>query len=221
MGTTLTATLWSGRSSALAHIGDSRAYLLRGGRLRQLTEDHVLHNLVAAAGTSPVLAPMMSRYLDGRPDRSPDLGLREGMPGDRYLLCSDRLSVVVPNTAVLRALESGDEPAQIIELLMGLANGLGGPDNITSCCRGGTTPPFGLMLSISRTEAADCRSAAAAIAAAGTRPQPAVSPALSPFRDPRLAGLSPCRRIVCRRIQRRRPWVNGGRKRWCRRRSRS
>src|SRR5215831_16785230 len=81
MGTTLTATLWSGHTFALAHIGDSRAYRLRSGQLRPLTEDHVLQNLVGSAGTSPILAPIMSRYLDGRPDRSPDLGLREALPG--------------------------------------------------------------------------------------------------------------------------------------------
>jgi serine/threonine protein phosphatase PrpC len=131
MGTTLTATLWSGHTFALAHIGDSRAYRLRSGQLRLLTEDHVLHNLVGGAGASPILAPIMSRYLDGRPDRSPDLGLREALPGDRYLLCSDGLSAVVPTVAVLGALESGDEAAEVIERLMELANGLGSPDNIT------------------------------------------------------------------------------------------
>ena len=48
--------------------------------------------LVSNAGG---LAPVLSRYLDGRPDRSPDLGVRELRPGDRYLLCSDGLSPVV------------------------------------------------------------------------------------------------------------------------------
>jgi protein phosphatase len=47
MGSTLTAMLWAGSHFAMAHIGDSRAYLLRGGRLRQITEDHVLSRLVA------------------------------------------------------------------------------------------------------------------------------------------------------------------------------
>lgn len=147
MGTTLTATLWSGHTFALAHIGDSRAYLLRGGQLRQLTEDHALHNLVAGADASPVLAPIMSRYLDGRPDRSPDLGLRTALPRDRYLLCTDGLSSVVPGSAMLDALQSGDEPVQIVEHLVELANGLGGPDNITAILidvaaqPSGTAPP--------------------------------------------------------------------------------
>jgi serine/threonine protein phosphatase PrpC len=131
MGTTLTATLWSGHMFALAHIGDSRAYRLRSGQLRQFTEDHALHNLVAGAGTSPVLAPVMSRYLDGRPERSPDLALRQAQPGDRYLLCSDGLSAVVPDGRVREALESADAPTSIVERLIELAVSSGGPDNIT------------------------------------------------------------------------------------------
>jgi protein phosphatase len=87
MGTTLTAALWSGLTFGLAHIGDSRAYRLRNGQLRQLTEDHSLDNLVAKA--PPALAALVSRYLDGRPDRSPDITIREALPADRYLLCSD------------------------------------------------------------------------------------------------------------------------------------
>src|SRR5260370_35808966 len=91
MGTTLTAMLWSGNRFGLAHIGDSRAFRLRDGELDQITEDHVMGKLVSNAGS---LAPVLSRYLDGRPDRSPDLSVREARPGDRYLLCSDGLSPV-------------------------------------------------------------------------------------------------------------------------------
>jgi protein phosphatase len=132
MGTTLTATLWSGHVFALAHIGDSRAYLLRDGRLRQLTEDHTLRNLVANAGGNPQMANAMSRYLDGRPDRSPDLSLREALPGDRYLLCSDGLSGVLSPGEIQSALTSADNPGNVIERLIHAANKAGGPDNITA-----------------------------------------------------------------------------------------
>jgi PPM family protein phosphatase len=132
MGTTLTAMLWSGHTFALAHIGDSRAYRLRSGRLRQLTEDHALSNLVADSRNSPLLALLMTRYLDGRPDRSPDLGLHEAMPGDRYLLCSDGLSAVVPDGAIREVLETDDDLARIVQRLTGLANSAGGPDNVTA-----------------------------------------------------------------------------------------
>ncbi len=129
MGTTLTAALWSGLTFGLAHIGDSRAYRLRNGQLRQLTEDHSLDNLVAKA--PPSLAPMISRYLDGRPDRSPDITIRKALPEDRYLLCSDGLTSVASDSAIQKALTSDDPPEQTVDFLIDLANSLGGPDNIT------------------------------------------------------------------------------------------
>ena len=129
MGTTLTATLWSGYSFALAHIGDSRAYRLRDGQLRQLTEDHSLGNLVAKVPSA--LAPIVSRYLDGRPDRSPDLAIREAIPGDRYLLCSDGLTSVVPDSDIRKALMSDEPLERIVDQLIETANSLGGPDNTT------------------------------------------------------------------------------------------
>jgi PPM family protein phosphatase len=129
MGTTLTAILWSGDDhAALVHIGDSRAFLLRGGQLRLLTEDHVLGNLVSNAGA---LAPVLSRYLDGRPDRSPDLGVRELQPGDRYLLCSDGLSPVVGTEAIGAVLAAAADPADAVYRLVDLAEQAGGPDNIS------------------------------------------------------------------------------------------
>jgi protein phosphatase len=131
MGTTLTAMLWSGCTYALAHIGDSRAYRLRDGQLRQFTEDHTLHNLVSDTRTSPTLAPVMSRYLDGRADRSPDLGLHEALPRDRYLLCSDGLTGVVSDQAIRDVVASRNELPRIVERLIRLANSAGGPDNIT------------------------------------------------------------------------------------------
>lgn len=141
MGTTLTAMLWSGHTFALAHIGDSRAYLLRDGRLQQLTEDHALSNLVAGSRNSQLLAPLMTRYLDGRPDRSPDLGHHEAIPGDRYLLCSDGLSAVVPELAIREEMETGDDLERIVERLAVLANNAGGPDNITAIVIDALTSP--------------------------------------------------------------------------------
>ena len=109
MGTTLTAMLWSGSTSALVHIGDSRAFRLRDGQLRQITEDHVLGNLVSNAGP---LAPVLSRYLDGRADRSPDLSLRELRAGDRYMICSDGLSPVVNIEAISAVLAAARKHAR-------------------------------------------------------------------------------------------------------------
>ena len=128
MGTTLTAMLWSGNTAALVHIGDSRAFRLRHGRLRQITEDHVLGNLVSNAGP---LAPVLSRYLDGRPDRSPDLGLRELRTGERYLICSDGLSPVVSDEAIGAVLAAATDPADAVHQLLALAEEAGGPDNVS------------------------------------------------------------------------------------------
>ena len=129
MGTTLTAMLRSGDRVALVHIGDSRAFRLRDGQLRQITEDHVMGKLVSDVGG--VLAPVLARYLDGQPERSPDLGLRELRPGDRYLLCSDGLSPVVSVGAVRDVLLSTGDPYDAVRQLVALADDAGAPDNAT------------------------------------------------------------------------------------------
>lgn len=131
MGTTVTAMLWSGDYAAVAHIGDSRGYLLRNGRLSQITEDHSLGKLLAELAGSAQLASVLVRYLDGRPDRSPDLILRRGRPGDRYLLCSDGLSGVVEAEIMRQVLVSADTADQAVDQLIALANESGGPDNTT------------------------------------------------------------------------------------------
>jgi serine/threonine protein phosphatase PrpC len=111
MGTTLTAMLWSGNRFALANIGDSRAFRLRAGQLEQITEDHVMDKLVSNAGE---FAPVLARYLDGRPDRSPDLSVREARAGDRYLICSDGLSPVVGTTAIQTVLSARATPSETV-----------------------------------------------------------------------------------------------------------
>lgn len=128
MGTTLTAVLWTTDRLALAHIGDSRAFRFRDGQLSQLTEDHVMGKLVSNAGR---LAPVLSRYLDGRPDRSPDLSVREFRPGDRYLLCSDGLSPVVRTELIKSVLAAAADPQEVVRRLVALADEAGGPDNVT------------------------------------------------------------------------------------------
>jgi serine/threonine protein phosphatase PrpC len=128
MGTTLTAMLWSGDEFALANVGDSRAFRLRDGQLRQITEDHVMDKLVSNAGW---FAPVLSRYLDGRADRSPDLSIRRACAGDRYLICSDGLSPVVGTAAIQTVLSSGATPKETVRQLVALAVDAGAPDNIT------------------------------------------------------------------------------------------
>jgi protein phosphatase len=137
MGTTLVAMLWSGTAAALANVGDSRAYLLRGrdnasSRLTQITEDHTCGHLVADATSVPNLPGRLSRFLDGRPDgRSPDITTWDLRPRDRFLLCSDGLSAVVPHDLIHATLDSPSSPDETAEQLVALATDHGGPDNIT------------------------------------------------------------------------------------------
>jgi protein phosphatase len=130
MGSTLTAMLWSGSHVAVANIGDSRAYLLRGGILRQATEDHVMGKLVANPAPAQ-LGAIIVRYLDGRPDRSPDLTLRSMLPGDRYLICSDGLSSVLETHVIRDVLASVEDAGQAVADLIQLTYEAGGPDNVS------------------------------------------------------------------------------------------
>jgi PPM family protein phosphatase len=130
MGTTLTALLWAGSHVAVANVGDSRAYLLRHGRLVQITEDHVLSKLVAHPMPSRTGA-FLVRYLDGRLDRSPDLTLRAVQPGDRYLICSDGLTGVLDSEAIRQGLDTAEEPDQAVAELIRLAREAGAPDDVT------------------------------------------------------------------------------------------
>ncbi|MCP2340338.1 PP2C family protein-serine/threonine phosphatase [Actinomadura rupiterrae] len=142
MGTTLTAMLWDGSRVALAHIGDSRGYLLRDNELFQITQDHTMDELLKAeaeqSGQTPDpaetsrLSHVLYRVLDGREDREPDLRLREARLGDRYLLCSDGLSNVVDPQTAYEVLAAEPDPARAVHRLIGLARDGGGPDNITA-----------------------------------------------------------------------------------------
>jgi len=137
MGTTLTALLWAGTRMGLVHVGDSRAYLLRGGSLQQITQDHTyVQSLVDEgritedeAGHHPQ-RNLILRVLDGREPLELDLSVRESRVGDRYLLCSDGLTGVVSAQTIADALGQGD-PAEAAEALVQLALRAGAPDNVT------------------------------------------------------------------------------------------
>ncbi|HEX4724899.1 MAG TPA: protein phosphatase 2C domain-containing protein, partial [Pseudonocardiaceae bacterium] len=101
MGSTLTALLWTGTEFGLAHIGDSRGYLLRDDTLRQLTRDHTLvQSLVDDGRISPAEAEshprrsMLMRALQTGGAATPDLSTVDAVLGDRYLLCSDGVTCV-------------------------------------------------------------------------------------------------------------------------------
>ncbi|MER7563118.1 MerR family transcriptional regulator [Streptomyces sp. NPDC097941] len=136
-GTTLTALLWTGSRLALVHIGDSRAYLLRGGALFRITHDHtVVQSLVdegrltaEEAVTHPRRALLLKALTTA--GGTPDLKLHDAEPGDRYLLCSDGLSAVVPDTTIRDLLTTAPAPDTAVHTLIDAANTAGGPDNVS------------------------------------------------------------------------------------------
>ncbi|MER6911375.1 MerR family transcriptional regulator [Streptomyces sp. NPDC000594] len=137
-GTTLTAMVWTGGRLALVHIGDSRAYLLRGGGLFRITHDHTVVQSMIDAGTlteeeaaSHPQRAILLRALDGTAEAArPDLRLHEARAGDRYLLCSDGLFTTVPEGTVRRVLTGTADPDGAADALMALAQEAGAPDNI-------------------------------------------------------------------------------------------
>ncbi|MEU1018817.1 MerR family transcriptional regulator [Streptomyces sp. NPDC005900] len=137
-GTTLTAMLWTGSQLALVHIGDSRVYLLRDGELFQITHDHTMVQSMVDEGrlsreeaASHPERSLLIRALGHGADGTPDMRLHDARQGDRYLLCSDGLSTVAPIEDIRRVLCGISEPEQAVRELVALANGSGGPDNVS------------------------------------------------------------------------------------------
>ncbi len=139
MGTTVTALLRTGNKLALAHIGDSRAYLLREGVLAQITKDHTfVQSLVdegriteTEAEQHPQRSVLMRVLSDVIESAEPDLSMREARVGDRYLLCSDGLSGVVSAETLAETLAENAPPEAACEKLVQLALRAGAPDNVT------------------------------------------------------------------------------------------
>ncbi|HYN94340.1 MAG TPA: protein phosphatase 2C domain-containing protein [Pilimelia sp.] len=137
MGTTLTALLFAGDRVVLAHVGDSRCYLLRAGTLTQLTADDTFVQALVDRG---VLTPaearthpqrsLVTRAMRGDPV-DPAGDTLDALAGDRFLLCSDGLSDVVPAEDIAETLRSYAEPSTCAARLVELALAGGGPDNVT------------------------------------------------------------------------------------------
>lgn len=140
MATTLTAVALAGSRMTLAHVGDSRAYLLRGARLQQLTRDQtVVQSLVDSgvvgaeqARTHPLRSVLLAA-LHGADDdpRHVEVITRDALPGDRLLLCSDGLSSVVGPELLERVLAEEALPAAAATRLVRAALAAGTQDNVT------------------------------------------------------------------------------------------
>jgi len=139
MGTTLTAAQVDGNRVHLVHVGDSRAYLLRGGELTQVTEDHTLvHRMVMEGEISEEEAEthphrsILTRALGVDQNIQVDEGDLEVAPGDRLLLCTDGLTGMVPEGQIREILLESRDPQEAVDKLVKVANRAGGIDNITA-----------------------------------------------------------------------------------------
>ncbi len=138
MGATLTAAWIAGAKLSVAHVGDSRAYLLRGGTLLQLTRDHSLVAeqvrrgiLTAAEAEESDMQSVLLRALGAQKEIEVDAEEHTLFPRDVLLLCSDGLTRVVTEPEIAGTLQAENEPLRAAEKLVELANERGGPDNIT------------------------------------------------------------------------------------------
>ena len=140
MATTASAILQGAKQSAVAHIGDSRVYVLRGTELTQITHDHSwVEEQVRAGALTPAAARqhpwrnVVTRALSGGDDPEIDVVEIQPAPGERYLLCSDGLFGVVADNLLAEIV--GDRSASLDDIcgrLIAAANAAGGPDNITA-----------------------------------------------------------------------------------------
>jgi protein phosphatase len=140
MGTTVVACLADDDTMSVAHVGDSRAYLVRDGRLSRLTNDHswVFEQVQAGMLTEEEaekhpLRNVITRALGGALQVSPDASEVASKPGDVYLLCSDGLTGMLPEEEILRVVnENSDDLERACQELIDRANERGGLDNVTA-----------------------------------------------------------------------------------------
>jgi protein phosphatase len=137
MTTTVVSVVIGGDTAFLAHVGDSRAYLVRDGELRQLTEDHSMVNELVRTGKMSYEEARASRHrhvitraVGLYPTVQPSLAAVDLLPDDRILLCSDGLSDVVAPELMLQE-GSSDDIEGAVDALIQAALDRGGPDNVT------------------------------------------------------------------------------------------
>lgn len=158
MGATLVAALVQGNSLLVANVGDSRAYLVREGRISQITRDHSWVAEQRAAGLlteeearQHAYRNIILRSVGSKPDPEVDFFPRTLRSGDTVILCTDGLSDVVEVEEMLQAVDR-QHPQAAVESLIELANSRGGPDNVTAVALrvAGAPTPVGGLASLSR-----------------------------------------------------------------------
>jgi protein phosphatase len=138
MGTTLVAILATQERVALAHVGDSRAYLVRAGRIRQLTDDHSLvgellrrRQISEADAREHPHRHVLTRALGVATATQPDLAELTPAPGDTFVLCSDGLTTHLRDNEILEHVTGEADLQKTCDALVQRANERGGVDNVT------------------------------------------------------------------------------------------
>lgn len=139
MGATLTAAWIAGRKLVLAHVGDSRVYLLRSGEMHQLTSDHSLVAeqvrcgiITQAEAEKSDMQSVLLRALGAKLEVEVETGEQMLAAGDVLLLCSDGLTRMVSDVEIAGALQAEGDPQKAAANLVALANENGGADNVTA-----------------------------------------------------------------------------------------
>jgi protein phosphatase len=141
MGTTLTAAIVDavGEEVAIGHVGDSRAYRLRAGKLEQLTRDHSLveemrrkGQITDAQAEDHPQRSIITRALGPEPEVEPDLQTVPAAAGDVFLICSDGLTTMLGEEQIAKLLAGAGSMSAAVRALVDEANRAGGRDNITA-----------------------------------------------------------------------------------------
>ena len=147
MGTTCTATMLEGDRLVIAQVGDSRAYLMHGGTLSQLTRDHsLMANMIEAGQITPEEArvhpsrSIITRALGNDPDTVPDLYEIHVEAGDRLLVCSDGLTAMITDNKIEEVMNRVADPQRCAAALVNEAIAAGGADNVTVIVASATGP---------------------------------------------------------------------------------
>lgn len=142
MGTTVVAIYFEDNYAIISHVGDSRIYRYRPGLLELLMEDHSFVNDMARlkhispeeAAASGTKTNVVSRVIGPNPDVYVDASIIYPRVGDVFLLCSDGLNDMIPDSLIQEIMSSENDLDEMAEKLVRAANDAGGEDNITALC---------------------------------------------------------------------------------------
>jgi protein phosphatase len=146
MGTTWTSACLLGRDALFAHVGDSRAYVFRDGKIKQVTRDHTLAQLLVDGGTpedeaAPYRHILLNCVGGDSPNIKVELHAHTLRDGDRLLLCTDGLTDLAADDDVAAVLSKHSAPQQACDALIELALARGGKDNVTVVLAAIERPP--------------------------------------------------------------------------------